>query len=814
MNHVPTTPEISEREIRHADKVRELSGECLVLLENDGTLPLQNRGKIALYGNGARNTIKGGTGSGDVYTRDFVTVEDGLIEAGFEVTTTDWLSRFDAAMKEARDTYQALAEKWAEENHSEPFLYNFGKAMPEPSISRITDADIADSETDTAIYVLSRNSGEGADRKNHKGDYQLKNSELHAIRTLAEYYENVILVLNVGGIVNLSEIREIDGINSILLMSQLGSQGGNILADVLTGKVTPSGKLTDTWALRYEDYPNAQTFAACNDDLMDEYYTEGIFVGYRYFDTFGFDVAYPFGYGLSYTDFTITPLTSKLTGTTLTVTANVMNVGSQFAGKEVVQLYVSAPTGAIPKPYQALKAFTKTKTLAPAATELVTLVVDVRSFASYDEAESRYVLEPGDYVIRIGNSSRNTYVSCAIRVPELIVTEQCSKLLDYAGDVTELKSYGISEDTSDYTVHTLKAEDVKTLTHDEISIPRTPLEDTAADRVTIEDVRNGKADLNQLVAQLSADELIHLCIGNFKGEGSKDQIGDAAITVPGAAGETSQIIADRGTEPQILADGPAGLRLTPVYERDNTTYYQYCTAIPIATALAQSWNMDLIQAIGSVVGAEMEEFGIKLWLAPGMNIHRNPLCGRNFEYYSEDPFLTGNCAAADTLGVQSHAGKGTTVKHFAANNQEDNRMFVNEHISEQALREIYLKGFELCVKKSQPLSVMTSYNIINGIHTANRYDLITGILRGEWNFAGMVMTDWLTCNSLSYTFYPELDEKYGKSNAGACIMAGNDLIMPGGNEEYRELCEEYQAGHVTLRALQECAKRVLNLQIN
>ena len=329
-----------------------------------------------------------------------------------------------------------------------------------------------------------------------------------------------------------------------------------------------------------------------------------------------------------------------------------------------------------------------------------------------------------------------------------------------------------------------------------------------------------------------------VCNGTADGLGQEGFIGSSSDMAPGAAGDTTSILLeDRGIYNTILADGPAGLRLIPHFVVDadgkmvssgnpledafnkneievpegGTEYFQYCTAIPVAALLAQSWNMDLIQKCGDIVGKEMEEFHISVWLAPGMNIHRNPLCGRNFEYYSEDPLVAGMCAAADTRGIQSHAGIGTSIKHFAANNQEDNRMYVNEHISERAMREIYLKGFEIAVKTAQPMTIMSSYNLVNGVHTANSHDLLTAAARDEWGFAGYVMTDWGTSEDMSGLFAYKYNLKYGHSTSRECVLAGNDLQMPGQQGNRQEIVASVADGTLPLGQLQTCAYRILNV---
>ena len=351
----------------------------------------------------------------------------------------------------------------------------------------------------------------------------------------------------------------------------------------------------------------------------------------------------------------------------------------------------------------------------------------------------------------------------------------------------------------------------------------------------IPEVLPGRA--GEIVEQMSEEQLVQMATGD-PGKDQGNALGSAGISVPGSAAETPLVAAEEpwNVASIALADGPAGLRLKKEYQVENgrivptdflsaleggffatskekrgTSYYQYCTAIPVGTLLAQTWNLDLVRELGEMIGNEMELFGITLWLAPGMNIHRNPLCGRNFEYYSEDPLVAGMCAAADTRGIQSHAGIGTSIKHFAANNQEDNRMYVNEHISERAMREIYLKGFEIAVKTAQPMTIMSSYNLVNGVHTANSHDLLTAAARDEWGFAGYVMTDWGTSEDMSGLFAYKYNLKYGHSTSRECVLAGNDLQMPGQQGNRQEIVASVADGTLPLGQLQTCAYRILNV---
>lgn len=733
----------------------------------------------------------------------------------------------------------------------------FTEPFVEPAISGVSQKEIDAMKADLAIYVLSRNSGEGKDRTPGAGDYELSDTEKTAIANLANAYGNLIVVLNVGGVIDTKFLRAQEGIGAILLMSQAGNIGGHALADVLTGKVSPSGHLTTTWAENYEDYPNAKTFSHMNGDIHDEYYEEGIYVGYRYFDTFDVTPAYPFGYGKSYTTFDVKTEEVTADAKQISVKVCVTNTGATYSGKEVVQVYYSAPTGKLEKPYQELAAYAKTKELAPGESEELIITYQVDRMASYDVQRASYVLEAGTYYVRVGVNSRATKVSAAVVLDQETVTEVLSNRLVLDCEMNELSSadvtpYGYAEEEAEKEQACkldIASTDIetKTVTYEETNAEIAA--NTSEKKITMQDVMSGQATLDDLVGQLTIPEMAELCVGTSRGNMGGDTaiIGSSSAVVPGAAGDTTSLmIEDRDIRNLVLADGPAGLRLSkhfkadvegnvipgtsdapipgmdllmagspkPEIPEDAIDYYQYCTAIPIATLLAQTWDVDAIKECGDIVGEEMKEFGVTLWLAPGMNIHRNPLCGRNFEYYSEDPLVAGKCAAADTLGVQQHAGVGTTIKHFALNNQEDNRMHTNAHVSERAAREIYLKGFELAVKEAKPMSIMTSYNLINGIHSANNKDLLTAITRNEWGFDGIVMTDWGTTGGMEMN--QGMEFKYGCSSAAGCIKAGNDLTMPGKQEDVDEIIASVGAKDgdvvcpITLGDLQTCAKRMLN----
>lgn len=819
--YAPTKPEITPGETARMELSRKLAGECVVLLKNEGILPLDGKGKIALFGNGARKTIKGGTGSGDVNSRTVINIEQGLKEAGFEITTGGWLDRYDSKWESVTAGHRDQIMREAEEKGIPPVVAEFDNPLKGIAPVAITQEDIQQSQTETAVYVIARNSGEGADRFFEKGDYLLSDEEESNLSLLVKHYKKVVVVLNIGGVMDLSAVSRMPGIGAIVHMAQLGNIGGYVLADVLLGNITPSGKLTDTWAKDYYDYPSSKGFSHNNGDVSDEYYTDGIYVGYRYFDTFNIEPEYCFGYGISYTDFSIDIKKVTVQNAIVSVQADVCNIGDKYSGKEVVQVYVSAPEGKLDKPYQELAAFEKTRELKPGESQLLEITFAVAELASYSEAEASWVLEAGDYVIRVGNSSRNTVPAGIIRIEDTVRTEEVRNVFALDCNLEEIKAPARTVETPDVPVILMDSSSVRTrkAVYQE---KRKQMDADSEKAWSMSDVKDGRCTVEQLAAQLSVDELAELCVGTLRGSKDLLVVGGASYSVPGAAGDSSGSLAQsRGIRGLILADGPAGLRLQPHFKADSegrilpggekmgdiitpfengseegvSDYYQYCTAIPIGWALAQSWNREMVKQAGSMVGEEMEQFHVDLWLAPAMNIHRNPLCGRNFEYYSEDPLVSGRMAAAITQGVQGHDGKGTTVKHFAANNQEDNRYFVNAHVSERALREIYLKGFEIAVRESKPFSIMTSYNLLNGIHTANSRDLLQYVARDEWGFDGVVMTDWFTSQDVPM-LTGKFEHKYPISSSTGCIYAGNDLQMPGCQKNVDDIIEAVKSGKI------------------
>ena len=801
---------LQEYEKRHAARIRETAAECTVLLKKDGRFPLDNPCRLLLTGAGARQTVKGGTGSGEVNSHFYTTIEEGLKNAGFSLCGGEWLDAYDALMaQQAEKKRERLRRVLAEEGLSGLFLEkDHEEPVPFYDFPLPTDAD-------AAVYILSRNSGEGSDRSDAPGDFRLMDCEIRDIRSLAANYEKFMLVLNVGGVVDLSPI--LAEVPNVLLLSQLGVATGDVLADILLGKADPSGRLTATWA-PIDCYPSADNFGARDDTR----YREGIFVGYRYFETMGVKPIFPFGFGLSYTEFARSCTDFSLDGACVTLTVSVKNTGKR-SGKDVAQLFVSKPVGKLPQPRLHLAAFDKTKELKPGETEVFRLCVDLRELASYDERTSRYVLEAGDYVFLLGTSVEDVNPCGVVEVPERIAVRQ-------------LKPVGGRADFDDPELCAKPLE----LPQD---LPRLCLSPEAIQTETV--CYDLPSETDPLLEMFPDRDLALLCLGYYLPGAEPSMVGNSGRSVCGAAGETTMLLKDRGIDQSlVLADGPAGLRLTPVYAEDENGLYscdendiqkmrdfltpelaeqfglgpeldekirkagkhtQYCTAIPIGTAIAQSFNLRLAEQYGDLVGDEMERFGIHLWLTPGMNLHRHPLCGRNFEYYSEDPLVSGLMAAAITRGVQKHPGCGTTIKHFCCNNQEFRRTKNNAVVSERALRELYLRGFEIAIRESNPKAVMSSYNLVNGVHTSERYDLITDFLRCECGFDGLVMTDWIG------TDYAHGDGKYRNACAAPTMKAGNDLFMPGCDADLNDILHALENGELTREELLRNATRVYHM---
>ncbi len=724
----------------HAETALSAAEEGLVLLKNNGgILPLDASRPLALFGKAASEYIKGGGGSGDVHCPYVHGLADGLKLNNVKLFEP-LLEFYSGELKKQYD------EKKAPGMTTEPKV---------PSHL----ADEARSFADTAVIVLNRYSGEGWDRS----DFDLTEGEIGLIDEVTSRFDRVIAVINSGGVIGLGRIKDDAKIQGVLHMWQGGMEGGLAAARALLGLVNPSGKLADTHARTIDDYPSTAGFGKSEDYVE---YTEGIYVGYRHFETSENArnaVVYPFGYGLSYTTFTVECTDSHEDDKMVAFTVKVTNTGS-VSGKEAVGLYFKAPEGKLDKPARVLVDFDKTALLEPGKSQELRLYADKYLMSSYDEkgavAEAAYVLEPGDYEFYLGSNVETAgLLPYRMHISEPRITSQ----LSHKGGPKE------SSDMNESVIGKLTAEESDGLT---------PWVRAVAPRIcwakrdvkTLMDVYEKKCTLDEFVAQLTDDQLVDLTggqpltgVSNVWGFGNLPEYG-----IPNVQ----------------CADGPAGIRINP--ETGVAT-----TAFPCSTMLCCTWNRSLARAVGFAAGEELKENNLGVWLAPAINIHRNPLCGRNFEYYSEDPVLAGKMAAELVKGVQNNH-VGTSVKHFACNNKEVNRKNSDSRVSERALREIYLKAFEIVVKEAKPYTVMSSYNVINGTRASENKDLITGILRDEWGFEGFVMSDWWN-----------MAEQYKE------ILAGNDLKMACGFPD--RVKKAMELGALTREDIEKCVKRILNV---
>ncbi len=811
-------PSVSPREIRHAAVCRQIAAEGMVLLENNGILPLAPGTKAALYGGGARYTVKGGTGSGSVNNRYAVSIDEGLRRAGILITNSAWLDDYDRRRDQAhREWMEALYAMSRPEDPESLYRAYASHPMPSPRGMAITGGD-----AETAVYVISRISGEGADRTCTPGDYLLSETEQEELETVCRVYPKVIVILNVGGIIDLSFMDTLP-VSALVLMSQAGMEGGNALADVLTGRVPFSGHLTDSWPLHYEDLPGSAHFSHNDGNVIREYYTEDIYVGYRFFDTFGVPARYPFGYGLSLTSFAEETGDIRLENGHVLVPVRVTNTGTR-PGRQVLQLYAACPCGLRMKEQKRLIAFAKTGELAPGSSSEVLLKAPLRLLASFHTGKASWYLDAGAFTLLAGTDSVTFTPVARLTLQDTVFLHRTGNILPLQD---ALKTIAPSPEALTCWQARMDAEAA------EKNLPVLPLEGELeairaqfAPAPSARDACDRQAE--EILSRLSEEEKAVLCVGRMR-EGPAEFIGNAAVRAPGAAGETAPVLEDRfGIRGAVMADGPAGLRLqqhmqfdpatgellrlTRMQQLENRFFgkqflrdgmidrYQFASAVPVGTLLAQTFDVARVREIGALIATEMQELHVELWLAPGMNIHRNPLCGRNFEYFSEDPLLSGCMAAALTDGVQQKKNCTVTIKHFACNNQEENRRGVSSVVSERALREIYLLGFELCVRASQPGAIMTSYNKINGVHTANSSDLLTRTAREEWGFSGVIMTDWTTTNA------------EGGASAAKCVASGNDLTMPGRLSDVREILDALHGTNdqsLSMDALDACARLVL-----
>ena len=759
---------------------RKTGAEGIVLLKNqNNVLPLSKDRVVSVFGRVQKNWFYVGYGSGgDVNAPYKVNLLDGL-RANEDITINEELAK--------------IYEDWCEKSQPDDgFWGNWPMSYDEMPISKKIVQDAA-KKSDTAIVVIGRAAGEDRENVLEEGSYYLTSEERSLLSKVCSAFRKTVVLLDCGSIMDMAWVNEFD-VSAVLYVWQCGMESGNCVADVLSGAVSPSGKLADTIAEKYEYYPSAHFFGNRNFNN----YTEDIFVGYRYFETFRKDkVLFPFGFGLSYTRFE-----GKVTRVTrsdkneINLWADIRNIGER-SGKYVAELYLSAPQGKLGKAEKVLVAYEKTEELAPGESEKLKLSFNLADFASYDDSgatgnTSCYVLEKGEYNLYFGSDVRSAVKCKSFTLDRTIVTEKLSQICapDPKAPFDRLKA--VTDENGNLKGVLERAPIMKENLKKRIleNLPKT-LEQTGDLGYKLSDVKSGKISMEDFVSQLSFDELEAITRGGYIMNNPLGAKGNA-----GVMGGVLPSLRKKGIPPVTTTDGPSGIRLAA-----------NCSLLPNGAALACSFNKKLVRELYKEFSKEMLERGSDIILAPGMNIHRNPLCGRNFEYFSEDPFLSGMTAASVVLGVQE-SGLSACPKHFACNNQEVNRTKNDSRVSERALREIYLKGFEFCVKNAKPHNIMTSYNKINGVWGHYNYDTVTTVLRKEWGYEGNVMTDWWMQKDESHEFPGILDQGYR-------VRAGVDVLMPGGARVGKRkpdgTAKKSVKNGLTIGELQSCAMHVLKM---
>lgn len=725
---------------KYLDTAAKMVSEGIVMLKNENNaLPLDTDKEVAVFGRIQFHYYKSGTGSGGmVNVTKVVNILDGLIDNGVKVNE----KLLGTYRKWDKENPFDLGEGWGGEPWSQ-------KEMPlDEGLVKETAKSC-----ETAIVIIGRTAGEEQDNRLEAGSYLLSDDEIAMLTVVRKHFKKVVLLLNVGNIIDMTDINRIAP-DAVLYVWQGGMTGGKGTADVLTGKVSPSGKLPDTIAYKASDYPSDANFGR---EENRDIYAEDIYVGYRYFETFAKEkVLYPFGFGLSYTEFEIKTEKAEITEGAVKLSVSVKNIGS-YKGKEVIEVYCEAPQGRLGKAARVLCGFEKTRELVPQEEQVFEIAVDIAKLASYDDSgvtgnKSCYVLEAGEYKFYVGSDVRSAEYACSFEQGEDLVTERLTQSL------APVESFERIKPVCEGGAFSIGREAVPVSEVDESArrLEKLPKEIayTGDKGIKLWDVKNGKNTMDEFIAQLSDYDLS--CI--IRGEG----MGSPRVTAGTASafGGVSENLNGFGIPAGCCSDGPSGMRL------DCGTK---AFSLPNGTMIASSFNKELTSELFTFMGLEMAANKVDCLLGPGMNIHRHPLNGRNFEYFSEDPFLTGKMAAAELKGMAG-AGVTGTIKHFCANNRETNRHFIDSVVSERALREIYLKGFEIAVKEGGASSVMTTYGRVNGLWMAGNFDLNTVILREEWGFKGFTMTDWWANINVR-------GKEPDKTDLAAMARAQNDVYM-------------------------------------
>ena len=763
------------------EKSRLAAAESVILLKNEGILPLKEDETVSLFGRVQSDTFYVGYGSG------------GDVKPHYKVSFTDGLKNADVKLN---TELLGIYDKWRKKNKPDDgFWGNWPMCYEEMPLDNNTVRK-ASKNSDVALVFIGRAAGEDRENTLTEGSFYLTKEEENMLSLVKLNFKKWAVVLNIGNIIDFSWAAKYD-VPAILISWQGGMEAGNGLADILTGKVSPSGALTDTIALSYEDYPSSDNFGGKDKNV----YAEDIFVGYRYFESFCKDkVLYPFGFGMSYTDFEITATDFSTGEETVNLSVTVKNTG-EHSGKKAVQIYVSAKNTEIAVPAKELKAFGKTKELSPNEEQTLNFSLSFYDISSYDDSgitgnKSAYVLSKGEYTFLAGTDIRNTVTAGNMIREKTEVTEKLSEVSAPEKENEFMRLRPVKNDGR--YIKTYEPAPVRSVSLKDIiekNIPETVNMNVGL-HYDLSDVKEERITMDNFISTLSYEELEAISRGDYVMNSPLGTKGNA-----GVFGGVLPSLREKGIPPITTTDGPSGIRLAAP-----------SALLPNGTALASTWNTELVTELYSLLGKEMRERGSDVLLAPGMNIHRNPLCGRNFEYFSEDPVIAGYMAAAVTDGLQS-SGVSACPKHFACNNQEVRRTKNNSVLSERALREIYLKGFEICVKNAKPLNIMTSYNKINGVWGHYNYDLVTQILRNEWGYEGSVMTDWWMQSSASPEF-PVM------KNQGYRVRAGVNVLMPGGGRTGKRepdgtLLETLgKDGGITTGEMQKNAKEILNMIIS
>ncbi len=750
-------------------QARAMAADGIVLLKNeDKTLPITGQTRVAVFGRSAVNYFTVGYGSGgDVVSPYRRNLMEGLLEHGVKV---------DGILASQYETWCSRPRNVPDEG----YWAHWPMSNPEMPL-KAEDVAAAALRCDMALVVIGRAAGESRENVLKPGSYYLTDREKAMLDVVATYFHRVCLVMDCGNIIDMSWTRDYENkLTAIVYAWQGGMESGTALADVLTGAVNPSGKLTDTIAVKYEDYPSSQSFGA----MAFNAYTEDIYVGYRYFETFAPDrVLYPFGFGLSYTRFRLSSQ-AAVSGNQVTVNTTVENVGDE-AGREVVQVYVDLPCGTLGNPKRVLAGFKKTGLLQPGQQQVVDVSFDLASLASFDDTgctghKDAFVLEAGNYCVQAGTSIRDVKaVVCIVKQGLEVIRQlhECNAVRPEHGFCRMVNRGGALDMEMVPTANRNLKQDILAHLPQELTPGQTEF--------TFEDVKARRCTPEEFVAQLSDRELDDITHGFGLMNDPSGPAGNA-----GSLGGVTEALKKRGIPTVITTDGPSGIRIR-----------RTCSLLPCGTCLASTFDPEGVEALYRLLGREMVLQGTQVLLGPGMNIHRNPLCGRNFEYYSEDPLLTGKIAAAMVRGIQSQ-GVSACPKHFACNNQETNRNKCDSRLSQRAQREIYLKGFEIAVKESDPWCLMTSYNLVNGVWSHYHYELVTDILHDEWGYRGLTITDWW--------MQPGAAPEFPAITNDACrIRAQVDVLMPGEIQERTLVASLADPNGVTRAEAQRCAVNVI-----